>query len=507
MKTDLTNETHSQPGDSAGKGSGDASPASREKILPNGKTNLWNRPLALLILFLLMLAGLIVGTRYYIYASTHESTDDAFIDGHIIRVSPRVDGHILKVCVNDNQVVKEGDLLVQLDPLDFQARLAEKEARLGATKSKHAAARDSVELTRTTSQANLDQARAGLKVAESARQTARARVQAAQGHVAQAQAKLESSRAQAEESRHEVAAFQAEASRVKADLKRLQQLFEKDEVSAQQLEHGEAAARESEARLQAARQRASAAASRVTEAGGEVQAAKGDLEQAKAGLVEARARLTQARAELRSARSAPTQVAVSQSQATSADSEISETKATVRQAELELSYTEIRAPESGKVTQKSAEEGAYVQKGQPLMVIVPDTYWVTANFKETQLSSMRPGQPAEIHVDAYPNVTFKGYVDSIQSGSGARFSLLPPENATGNYVKVVQRVPVKIVFDESPGPEYVLGPGMSVVPEVQVSSPRLTPFLLVLITVFAALSILFPFGVLRMRTRRRAARA
>lgn len=140
----------------------------------------------------------------------------------------------------------------------------------------------------------------------------------------------------------------------------------------------------------------------------------------------------------------------------------------MRQAELELSYTKIAAPESGKITRKSVEPGNYVQVGQTVFSIVPDQVWVIANFKETQLRYMRPGQPAMIYIDAYPNQVFKGHVDSIQSGSGAAFSLLPPENATGNYVKVVQRVPVKIVIDDPPDPNYVLGPGMSAVPEVKV---------------------------------------
>jgi len=142
--------------------------------------------------------------------------------------------------------------------------------------------------------------------------------------------------------------------------------------------------------------------------------------------------------------------------------------AAVRQAELDLSYTKIYAPQSGRITRKSVEPGAYVQVGQTLFSIVPDQVWVVANFKETQLRYMQPGQPATVRVDAYPDKLFRGHVDSIQAGAGARFSLLPPENATGNYVKVVQRVPVKIVIDEPPDPKRVLGPGMSVVPEVKV---------------------------------------
>ena len=147
---------------------------------------------------------------------------------------------------------------------------------------------------------------------------------------------------------------------------------------------------------------------------------------------------------------------------------IEQLQAAVEQAELELSYTKLYAPESGRVTHKSVEQGALVQSGQPLLAIVPGDVWVTANFKENQIGLIQPGQSVEINVDAYPDKTFKGHVDSIQAGTGARFSLLPAENATGNYVKVVQRVPVKIVFDEKPDARHLLAPGMSVEPEVKV---------------------------------------
>jgi len=162
------------------------------------------------------------------------------------------------------------------------------------------------------------------------------------------------------------------------------------------------------------------------------------------------------------------QVAVSQAQAQTAGASMEQLQAALDEAELELSYTKIYAPDSGRVANKSVEEGALVQAGQPLLAVVPGDVWVTANFKESQIGRMQPGQPVEISVDAYPDKTFKGHVDSIQPGTGARFSLLPPENATGNYVKVVQRVPVKIVFDEPPDPKHMLAPGMSVEPEVKI---------------------------------------
>ena len=192
-----------------------------------------------------------------------------------------------------------------------------------------------------------------------------------------------------------------------------------------------------------------------------MQAAADALKQAESQHAEAQARVGEAEAKLVSAQGAPQQIAISRAQSDQA-------RAAATQAELNLSYTTIQAPEAGRVTRKSVEPGGYAQVGQALMAIVPDRVWIIANFKETQLTYMRPGQLAEIHIDAYPGHTFKGHVDSVQAGTGSRFSLLPPENATGNYVKVVQRVPVKIVLDEQPSAEYPLGPGMSVVPDVKV---------------------------------------
>lgn len=261
---------------------------------------------------------LAAGAYYWVLSSSSESTDDAEIESHILPISSRVAGQILKVDVDDNQHVQKGQLLARIDPRDYQVRL--------------------------------DQARAELDAAR------------------------------------------AESERAAADAARAKQLFDKDNISKQVY----------------------------------------DKAVADADVMKARAEL------------ADKQVAA---------------------AELDLSYTDVRAPEAGKVTKKSAELRAYVQVGQPLMAIVTDDVWVVANFKETQLTHMRPGQKVSVEVDAFPGHEFKAHVDSIQSGTGARFSLLPPENATGNFVKVVQRVPVKIVFDE-PIEKYMLAPGMSAEPTV-----------------------------------------
>src|SRR6266576_2407343 len=206
----------------------------------------------------------------------------------------------------------------------------------------------------------------------------------------------------------------------------------------------------------------------ITEARAATSAQSSNAQRAESQVGAARAQVNEALGRLDQANTAPQQVAVSEAQASSAGANLQQLQAAVDEAELQLSYSRIYAPEAGRVTRKAVEVGALVQVGQPLLVIVPGEVWVTANFKESQVGNIRPGEPVDVTVDAYPDKVFKAHVDSIQAGTGSRFSLIPPENATGSYVKVVQRVPVKIVFDEPPDPQHLLAPGMSVVPEVKV---------------------------------------
>ena len=273
-----------------------------------------------IVICVLSVAAIAVGGWYWQYGQHHESTDDAVIEGHVLPISSKVSGQVQSVLVEDNQQVKKGDLLVEIDPRDYQVRL--------------------------------------------------------------------------EQSRAELAATEADAVRASVDAQRYSQLYQHDQVSKQVYDKAVADADVLKARTELSRKKVSA-------------------------------------------------------------------------AELDLSYAKITAPADGQIAKKAVELRSFVQVGQPLMAIVPEQMWVVANFKETQLEHMRPDQTVEIHVDTYPDHVFKGHVDSIQSGTGARFSLLPPENATGNFIKVVQRVPVKIVFDE-PTKDYRLVPGMSVLPVVQL---------------------------------------
>jgi membrane fusion protein (multidrug efflux system) len=432
------------------------------------KRPLYKRPVFLVVAAIVLILGAIFGLRYWAYARAHESTDDAFIDGHIIPISPKVSGYVAKVYVQTNQLVKKGDLLAEIDARDYEARLAQAQAALQAGMARLKEAHSGVELTRATARANMQQASATVQQARSGVASSRAAAAAERSRISQAGAGVTTAQANVSQARSQVTAAEAEATRASADVERYQALYTKDEISRQRLDQAIATARTAVAQLEAARGRVAAAEAQVSEArAAEVTAAE-NARRAQTQIGGAQAQVSEAMGRVAQANTAPQQVAVSQAQAETAGASIEQLRAAVEQAELELSYTKIYAPEDGRVTNKSLEEGAIVQVGQPLMAIVPGEVWVTANFKESQIGQLRQGEPVEIYVDAYPDKVFKGHVDSIQAGTGARFSLLPPENAAGNYVKVVQRVPVKIVFDEQPDPQHMLAPGMSVEPEVMV---------------------------------------
>jgi membrane fusion protein (multidrug efflux system) len=432
------------------------------------KRRLYRRPAFLIAATLVLLLAAIFGVRYWLYARSHESTDDAFIDGHIVQISPKVPGYVSKVYITDNQLVKEGDLLVELDARDYEARVQQAKAALDAGVARLKEARTSVVLTRATTSANVQQATAGVRQARSGVEAQRAAAAAERTRIAESGAGLSAAQANVSQAQSQLVAAEAEALRASADVQRYQQLYAKDEVSRQQLDQVIAAARTANAQVNAARGRVAALEAQVREAAAAQQTAAENARRAQAQVGGAQAGVSEALGRLAQAGTAPQQVAVSQAQAETAGASIEQLRAALEQAELDLSYTKVYAPETGRVTRKSIEEGALVQTGTPLLAIVSGDVWVTANFKETQLENMRPGEYVEIKVDAYPNTIFKGHVDSIQAGTGSRFSLLPPENATGNYVKVVQRVPVKIVFDQQPDPNHMLAPGMSVEPEVRI---------------------------------------
>ncbi|MBZ5704287.1 MAG: HlyD family secretion protein [Acidobacteriia bacterium] len=378
---------------------------------------------------LLIIAGLVLlvsGFFLWRYFASYESTDDAQIDGHLNSISPRVSGHVLRLLVEDNQYVEAGSPLVQIDAKDYQVAVDRAKANYDDAQAAAQAALVNVPITSVGTSSQLTSAQADVE-------NARAGIAAARQQYASGRAQL----------------AQAEANNVKAqsDLVRYKQLVDKQEISQQQYDQAVATAQANAAAVDAARASAAAAEQQVNQA---------------------QARLGQAEAMLRSAGTAPQQVAATRSRAQAAAANADRMKAELDQAELNLQYTTVVAPVSGVVTGRTVEVGQNVQAGQELMrVINLDDIWVTANFKETQLKHMKVGQPVTIAVDTNGK-DYKGHMQSIAGASGAVLSLLPPENATGNYVKVVQRIPVKITFDPGETKEHVLRPGMSVEAKVWI---------------------------------------
>jgi membrane fusion protein (multidrug efflux system) len=410
---------------------------------------------------LVRLAGLglaavaaIGGAAYYIQSRAYESTDNAFLEGGVIQISPRVGGQVLHVLVADNQHVNRGDLIAEIDPQDYEARVAEARARLADMTARSRGALTNVALTSTVTSAVLTQT-------DAAEEAAREQVLMLNARLRQSVAAVKAAEAAVGQAAAQQSAAEAEARRAADDAVRYRSLYAKDEVSKQQLDRVETQARAAAATLTAATEAGAAARARQAQSVADQSSAEAAYRQSQSQFAQAQGRVSEANA-------GPRQVDLRKSEAASLEAGVEQSAAVLRQAELALSYTRIYAPESGYITRKAVEAGNFAQTGQPLMALVPDRLWVIANFKETQLAGMRTGQPVTIRVDAYPQLRLRAHVDSIQSGTGARFSLLPTENATGNYVKVVQRVPVKIVLDETPPVGYRLGPGMSVVPEVRV---------------------------------------
>jgi membrane fusion protein (multidrug efflux system) len=353
-----------------------------------------------------------LGLTFWFYWSARVSTDDAQIEGNIVPIGTRVGGTVREVLVDDNQAVEAGAVLARIDPADYEVAVRRAEAELANARATASAARTSVPITSTTASSRL--------------QTAQAALAAAKKNVDAATARL--------------AEAQANQDRASADLARYRQLIEKDEISAQQFD--------------------TAVTSET--------AARATVDAARAALAAAGSQVARGEAEVRAAETGTEQVDVARARAEAAEAVAQKNEAALAQARLNLGYTTIAAPVAGIVSRKSVQPGQVIQAGQPLLALVPlDRIWVVANFKESQLRRMRPGQAAEVYVDAYAR-TYRGHVDSIGGATAAKFSLLPPENATGNFVKVVQRVPVKIVLEKDQDPDHLLRPGMSVVPTVVV---------------------------------------
>jgi membrane fusion protein (multidrug efflux system) len=371
-------EDKGDKGDSAKEGKEEKEDKKDEKEDKPKKPPVYKRPAFIIIASIVFVVLLVGGIILWLILRQYVSTDDAYIDGHVIQISPQVSAQVLSLHIDDNEFMHKGDLLVELDPTDYQVAL--------------------------------DQAKAQVSQAEGRLEQARAQINSAKAAVLQAQAQEHA----------------AEASFYNAatDLERYQRVDERAR-SRQQLDNAATTQTNAQAQVEQARAQMAQARANVTTDEAAAKAAEGDLQAAEAGQ---------------------------------------------KRAEVNLSYCRIFAPSDGRVTERTVEQGDYVATGQALFLLVDPNVWVTANFKETQLTYMRPGQPVTIKIDAFPKFKFRGHVASIQAGSGARFSILPAENATGNFVKIVQRVPVKILFDHgvNTNDAPMLSPGLSVIPRVKI---------------------------------------
>jgi len=413
----------------------------------------WTRLLALSVLGVVLLGAIAYAAHLWHYSATHVSTDDAFIAGHIAAVSPRIAGTTIEVAVNDNQDVKAGDVLVRLDPRDYQVAVTQAQASVEATRGDLENAAANVPLADETTRSLLEEANAALAASAHARQVTEHDLEQRRNDLSAKQAAVKAAQAA-------VRAAQSDFDRAKLDRDRARALFDKELTARQDLDHADAAFANAGAMLDMAQHR-------LVQADNDAAQAAGAIRSQEATVAQARERVVQSRAAMANAQSQRQQVRVRQAQVDAARGRLQIALANLQQAQLNVDYTTIRAPMSGRVTKKAVELGQVVSPGQPLLSIVDlDDLWVVANYKETELTRVRAGQSAAVEVDTYPGKVFKARVDSIQGGSGAVFSLLPPENATGNYVKIVQRIPVKIVLAPGENAGHLLVPGMSVVPTI-----------------------------------------
>ena len=388
----------------------------------NGKLNGKKKRILLVVLAVVIVGAVSLWYHYSQYATT----DDAQIEGYLHPISARVPGYVTRVTVDDTQYVEKGTVLVQLDPTDYQVAVELAKAHLAQAQAEASAAMGGVPITSVSTLSQVNSAEADV-------QGAQAGILASEKQFQEAEARL----------------TQAEANNVKIqdDLERYRQLIGKNEISRQEYDQAVAASKASAAAVAEAQAGVAAAEQQVTQA---------------------RSRMQDTEAELRSAHTRPEQMQVTRAKAQAAAAAVEEAEAQLHRAELDLQYTTIVAPAEGIVGKRTAVAGQNVAPGQTLMTIVPTRdIWVTANFKETELKGMRPGQPVKIHVDE-TGQDYTGKIQGIAGATGVQFSLLPPENATGNYVKVVQRVPVRIVFDPGQDPDHLLQIGLSVEPSIRL---------------------------------------
>jgi membrane fusion protein, multidrug efflux system len=413
------------------------------------------RRLVPLAVALALLASAAYGVWRYVEARARVSTDDASVEASVTIVSARVPGPVATVLVGDNEEVREGQLLVEIDPRDYEIRVQQARAALAMAAASASAARTEVPLTRETSASRIDQARAAVD-------GARVAVEMGRAQVAETRARLEGRRAAVAAAEADAAVAEATLDKARRDLERMARLAAQGLVSAQDHDAAQMADRAGAAALEATRRR-------LAQAEREVEQVAAEVRTRELGADQAQRRAQEAEALLAEAVSQRAQVPMKEAGAGRAAASVQQAEADLAAADLQLAKTRVRAPVDGIVSKKSVEPGQLVQAGQPLLAVVPlHGVWVVANFKETQVARIRPGQTAAVAIDTFPDRVYQGTVDSISAGTGSRFSLLPPENATGNWVKVVQRVPVKILLDGYKPNPHILRPGMSATVSIEI---------------------------------------
>jgi membrane fusion protein (multidrug efflux system) len=388
-----------------------------------------------------LIVGGILGYRWWRYASVHETTDDAYVTTDIHPINARINGTVIDVEVNDNQQVAQGAVLVKLDPRDYEVARQQAKASLESTQQQAAVAQANIGVTATNAVGQTTEARGNIDAAAATVSTSQAALAEAQAGVPAVQAQL--------------AQVKANLIKDERDYRRYAALYAEGAVPQQQLDTAKANYEATQAQYTAIAEQVKQAQARVV--------------QAQKNLSNAEAKLNSTQGNLQQANATGKQTEVNRRQYRAALAAVNQSKAQLKNAELQLSYTTIVAPMAGRVGNKTVQVGQRVQPGQTLMSLVQIDPWIVANFKETQLENMQAGQPVEIKIDAFPHHPFKGKVDSLSPASGAKFALLPPDNATGNFTKIVQRIPIKIVFDKDSirGYESRITPGMSVVVTVE----------------------------------------
>jgi membrane fusion protein, multidrug efflux system len=404
---------------------------------------------------LTVLAAVGYGTWVWLAGRHQVSTEDAYVEGAVVTISARVPGPVAKVHVRDNEDVGAGQLLVEIDPRDSQIRVEQARAAVAMATAEARGARSEVPLAQQSTDSRLRQAQATLAAVRVAVDVGRAEAD-------EARARAQSRRAAAAAAQAEVTLAESTADRTQLDLERASRLVTRGLIAQQEHDASRTAHRVAVAGLDAARRR-------FAQAEQDTEAADVETRRRILSVQQMERRVEEAEAQVADAQSQQTQVPVKEAAAGRAGASVEQAQAELAAAELELAKTRIVAPVAGMVSKKTVEPGQMVQPSQPLMAIVPlDGVWVVANLKETQVGRVRPGQPVLVRVDTFPNRVFRGRVDSISAGTGARFSLLPPENASGNWVKVVQRVPVKILLENYHANPHLLRAGMSAVVTIDV---------------------------------------